>query len=443
MTTGWQYEVRWLVGIGVPAVSVAWLSGEVALVALAVLGGYLVRHLYFLSRLSGALAARRKLRPPLPSGLWGDVFEDVQALQARSRKRKRRLSRFFIRFRAASAILPDAVVVLGQGARVEWANPASAKLLGLVWPGVTGQTLTALVREPVLAEYLGGEDFSRPLVMPSPVNRAVILSVYVSPFFDKKQERLLVARDITEVYHLDQSRRDFVANVSHELRTPLTVISGFLETLVDANGEIPLQGRSLELMRQQAARMENIIGDLLALARLEQAEQALEGEPVRVADLLASIIEAARELSGGRGHELVLEVDPGLGLHGDSDELASAFSNLVFNAVRHTPPRTRVVVRWARDGDGACLSVADNGIGIPARDIPRLTERFYRIDRGRSRESGGTGLGLAIVKRVLDRHQGELHIASGDGRGSTFSCYFPSARVVALGDLPGGERVHE
>ncbi len=446
VTADWQQEIRWLLGVIILTALLGWWSGEMVWAAVLGLAAYLARHLYFLLRLAAALAVRRKLYEPFPSGLWGAVFEDVAALQARSRKRKRRLSRFFIRFRAASAMLPDAVVILGRGARVEWANPGAEKLLGLSWPTVSGQGLTALVREPVLAEYLERGDFNQPLVLPSPVNRAVMLSLYVSPFFGKKRERLVVGRDITEVYHLDQSRQDFVANVSHELRTPLTVISGFLETLVDADGRIPLEGRTLELMRQQAARMENIIGDLLALSRLEQAEQAPAGETVRVANVLATIIDEARELSGESGHELSLEADAGLGLHGDPDELASAFSNLVFNAVRHTPPRTRVEVRWEADEAGASVSVMDNGSGIPAREIPRLTERFYRVDKGRSRESGGTGLGLAIVKRVLDRHEGELHIASEDGRGSSFTCRFPSVRLVTIDPgaaLPGAEHVHE
>ena len=234
-----------------------------------------------------------------------------------------------------------------------------------------------------------------------------------------------MARDITRLYNLNQTRRDFVSNVSHELRTPLTVINGFLETLVHSDKKLTEHSRALQLMHQQTERMEVIIADLLTLSRLEMEQEEQPKETAAIPLMLNSIMGEARALSGERRHVLHLECQNSLWMQGSESELRSAFSNLIFNAVRHTPPRSEITVRWEKSADDLCFSVQDSGEGIAAIHIPRLTERFYRVDKGRSRKSGGTGLGLAIVKHVLSRHGGELRIESQVGKGSTFSCYFP------------------
>jgi two-component system, OmpR family, phosphate regulon sensor histidine kinase PhoR len=240
----------------------------------------------------------------------------------------------------------------------------------------------------------------------------------------------VVIRDITDVYKINQTRRDFVSNVSHELRTPLTVITGFLENLGD-NDKLPFQQRPFELMIQQADRMNCIINDLLTLSQLEMGEAPSAEKPVAVPDLLRRIFDQARLLADQKGgYHLELHADESLWLLGEENELMSAFSNLVFNAIVHTPPNTRIRVDWHLEGDRACLNVADNGPGIEEQHIPRLTERFYRVDKARSRQSGGTGLGLAIVKHIISRHDGELQIVSHTGEGSRFTCIFPRELIL-------------
>jgi two-component system phosphate regulon sensor histidine kinase PhoR len=247
-----------------------------------------------------------------------------------------------------------------------------------------------------------------------------------------QRRRLLVVRDITNIRHLEQVRRDFVANASHELRTPLTVLYGFLEALTEDEGEVPERWRRpLDLMTQQTLRMQRIIDDMLMLARLEgDSSQHAEGD-VNVPNLLQLIRAEAQALIGRRRHQLELDVDATLWLRGSELELRSAFSNLVSNAVHHTPDGSLIRIHWQERPDGGALfEVQDNGEGIAASHLPRLSERFYRVDASRSRARGGTGLGLAIVKHVLARHGAELSIHSAPGQGSRFGCQFPAARVV-------------
>ncbi len=264
---------------------------------------------------------------------------------------------------------------------------------------------------------------------PSPTDDAVMLSVRIVPYGEN--QRLVLARDISRLHRLEQMRRDFVANASHELRTPLTVLGGYLETLADSDDAALRQWQpAIEQMRHQANRMRRLVDDLLLLSRLETDEAPAEPEAVAVPAMLASIREDAELLAGERAHAIELEAEPGLQLRGDYHELRSAFANLVLNAVQHTPAEGRIAIRWYADAGGAHLAVSDTGPGIPPQHLPRLTERFYRVDVGRSRAAGGTGLGLAIVKHVLHRHGGALAIDSRLGRGSTFQCDFPSELIV-------------
>lgn len=426
----WRREIAWLALVSVGAVAGGWLVGGVWAWMSLGLGLRLGWHLWQLRELERWLAGGLEGEPGA-GGAWEPILERVRALQSNSRKRKRRLSRFLTRFREGVTALPDAVLILGREHHIEWANPAALGLLGVEWPADAGQPLGQVVRHPVLDEYLAGGVYTRPLDMPSPTNRAVVLSVSVTPF-GKKYQHLLVARDITLVYHLDQTRQDFVANASHELRTPLTVMTGFIETLADDERACPGWRRSLELMSSHAARMQRIVEDLLTLSKVEMGSAPGAREVVPVAALLKGTVAEARDLSGPARHELLLDADRALGLVGDPEEFRSACSNLIFNAVVHSPPRTRVEVTWRTRGTGARLEVRDNGTGIPARHLPRLTERFYRVDKGRSRESGGTGLGLAIVKHILIRYGAELSIASEEGRGSTFACDFPREVLTTL-----------
>jgi two-component system phosphate regulon sensor histidine kinase PhoR len=428
MPSPWKTELTRLTAVLLIAFLGGVFTGHGLFGLLLGLLAYMGWHLVQLTRLSNLLAEGSDLEPPFPSGLWERVYGRIRDLQIKSHKRKRRLSRFHSRFREAVGALPDAVVILNEQDGIEWCNPAALPLLGASWPQMASTPITDLIRHPILAEYLASEELSRPVHLPSPIDGRKMLAVRATPF-GQEQERLLVARDITRIYHLDQVRRDFVANVSHELRTPLTVISGFLETMEESgpnNGAAP----AIELMRQQTKRMQDTIDDLLVLSRLEMNNEQPEQETVVVGSLLEEIISEARTLSGEAKHRFELDIAPHIPLNGSSRELRTAFSNLIFNAVRHTPPGSEIRITWKEDEQGALLSVIDTGEGIAARHIPRLTERFYRVDEGRSRESGGTGLGLAIVKHILNRHDAELLISSKEGKGSTFSCRFPSARIL-------------
>jgi len=404
------------------------LSDQLILMLLLGIGGFFFWHFIQLLKLYYRLKERRSLPVSSSDTLWAYMYEHIRALQIKSQKRKRRLNRYFSRFREAATALPDATVILGRHGNIRWCNPASSMLLGLDWPGVAGENLAHLLQHPLLTDFLSHGDHSHPLEFSSPVDKTKVLSLLITPFGRKRSQQLVVVRDITRLYHLDHARRDFIANVSHELRTPLTVISGFLETMEDTHTEKGAE--FIPLMRQQAKRMDDTITDLLVLSRLEMDDKEPATEPIDVAALLANITDAAKALSGKSEHQIGLNADSTLMLRGDKKELQSAFSNLIFNAVRHTPGKAHIQINWGSEDNEAKFSVTDTGEGIPARHIPRLTERFYRIDAARSRDSGGTGLGLAIVKHILQRHDSKLDISSQEGRGSCFSCRFPQSRVV-------------
>nr|WP_148217583.1 phosphate regulon sensor histidine kinase PhoR [Allochromatium vinosum] len=402
----------------------------------------LLRHPWLLIRLALLIRRQHRLAPPFPLGLWGEVYRGIARYQQRGRKSRKRQIRFSRRFREAANAVPDALVILDKQHRVEWANPAAAKLMNIRWPEDDRRPFTEILTQPEILPFIEAGEYMRPLDIAPEHNRAIMLSLRITPFGERKKQRLVVGRDITKIYHLNMIRRDFVANASHELRTPLTVIAGFLETLLDAPGTPTPHRRPLTLMRNQTDRMCSIIEDLLTLSRLEMRESSEEQESVDVPDELHLILQEAQALSNGR-HGFESRIEEDLLLLGSPPELRSAFSNLVFNAVKHTPDGTRIQVVWQRGIDGVEFSVSDDGPGIPPEHLPRLTERFYRVDRARSRESGGTGLGLAIVKHVLNRHDGRLRIMSELGRGSRFVCRFPGKRALIRDDrdaMPVDER---
>jgi len=406
-----------------------WLivDGPLWLVPLALLPAA-ARHLYRLVHLSLLIRRHHRLAPPFPLGLWGEIYRAIAHYQQRGRKGRKRQIRFTRRFREAANAVPDALVILDKHHRIEWANPAAAALMNIHWPEDDGCCFTDLLAQPDLDDVIEAGEYMRPLDLAPAHNRALMLSLRITPFGERKKQRLVVGRDITKIYHLNMIRRDFVANASHELRTPLTVIGGFLETLLDAPATPEPHRRPLTLMHNQAERMRSIIEDLLTLSRLEMHDQPKDQEVVDVPDELQLIVQEAQALSNGR-HQILSDIDDNLLLHGSQPELRSAFSNLVFNAVKHTPEGTCIRVRWREEKDEAIFSVADNGPGIAPEHLPRLTERFYRIDTARSRESGGTGLGLAIVKHVLNRHNAQLSISSEPGHGALFSSRFERQRI--------------
>ena len=286
-----------------------------------------------------------------------------------------------------------------------------------------------LVDEVFGLQHFEQDSFAEPLEIPSPTNDRVRIQLYLTRYGNN--EHLMLVRDVTRIHQLEQMRKDFVANVSHELRTPLTVITGYLETLLDNVEDVnPRWSRALQQMSQQGSRMQTLLNDLLLLAKLEATDYPSDNLPVPVDALLQSIKGDAQALSGPRNQRISLEAAPGVKLKGSESELRSAFSNLVFNAVKYTQDEGSIRIRWWADAQGAHLSVQDSGVGIDAKHLPRLTERFYRVDSSRASNTGGTGLGLAIVKHVLMRHRGKLEISSVPGHGSTFTCHFAPAQLA-------------
>ncbi len=376
----------------------------------------------------------RTLEPPDSRGLWGDIFNGIHRLQRRQRSRRQKLATILQGIRESINAMPDAAVILRENSEIQWWNGPARDLLGLQWPQDEGQRIANLFRHPDFGSFIRREEEgTSTITVPSPVDEDLMLEIRLIPYAEN--QRLLLARDITRLYRLERMRRDFVANISHELRTPLTVIHGLSETLADTvgNGD-PRTRRSIELIHQQTLRMERLVEDLLMLSRLETEPKPVEMKPVNLPAVLGLLVEEARTLSGDGNHRIELDTDPGLWVYGDESELRSALSNLVFNAVKYTPAGGHIQVLWQRRGNRAYFRVEDDGPGIPAQHLPRLTERFYRLDSGRSSRTGGTGLGLAIVKHVLGRYGTRLQIKSEVGKGSRFSITFPERLTLPYVD---------
>ena len=386
----------------------------------------LVRHLRQLAALDHWLADPENRAVPDGVGLWEEVFARMNKMvRAQREEREQRIAALRDMQQATSA-LPEGVVILDETDRIEWCNPLAEQHFGLDGVRDIGQQITYLARQPEFVQYLSTDNFSEPLILRDTRQDGLILSIKLVPYSASK--KLLISRDITRFERIETMRRDFVANVSHELRTPLTVVNGFVETLCDMPKlDNDMARRALQLMSEQTQRMEHLVSDLLTLSKLDDALNALREENVAMPALLRTLYQEGLSLSAGR-HTLRLELDSEFKLLGNTEELRSACGNLVSNAIRYTPEGGEIVLRWqVRDGQPV-FSVQDNGLGIAPQHIPRLTERFYRVDHSRSRETGGTGLGLAIVKHVLIRHQARLEIVSEEGRGSTFSIVFPAKR---------------
>ncbi len=405
------------------------ITGEYAWALVLGLGGYLLWHIKQLLRLHRWLRERQPDEaPPEGYGLWGEVFDNIYHLQRRDQRVRGRLQAVIDRVQESTAALRDAVIMLDADGNLEWWNRAAEQLLGLKTPQDSGQSITNLVRHPRFKEYFEAGQYQEALELPSPISDRQRLQMQITRYGNN--EHLMFVRDVTRIHQLEQMRKDFVANVSHELRTPLTVIAGYLETLADNAEDVnPRWLRALQQMQQQAGRMQNLLNDLLLLAKLEATDYPSDNQPVAVDLLLLSIKNDAQALSAGRNHRIKLETDNQVRLKGSEAELRSAFSNLVFNAVKYSPEDSEIRIRWWTDDQGGHFSVADSGLGIEAKHLPRLTERFYRVDSSRASNTGGTGLGLAIVKHVLLRHRARLDIASVVGKGSTFTCHFPTQQL--------------
>ena len=357
-------------------------------------------------------------------GIFGRLYQHEKDLRNKISVRDEEIARLL----AAIQALTDGIVALDLNRQIIYCNSTAEMQLGLSLRTDRGQPIVNLVRQPEFLAYLEAGDYARPLTLRSDRSEDRVLSIHLLSYAGNRQ--LMQIKDVTQTDRLDSMRRDFVANVSHELRTPLTVLSGFLETLQEIEVDRDERQRYLGMMSEQSRRMESIVQDLLTLSSIEAAPPPTN-ELVDMANLIDKLRRDAEALSGGR-HTIVVESD-GLGdLLGAEPELVSAFGNLVANAVRYTPAGGTVRISWKASVSGGEFAVQDSGIGIDPKHLPRLTERFYRVDRGRSRDAGGTGLGLAIVKHSLNRHQAQLDITSTPGVGSRFAVKFPAARITGF-----------
>jgi two-component system phosphate regulon sensor histidine kinase PhoR len=404
-----------LIGIYLENVTLVLLIAAVTLIIF----NYL--HLY---RLTKWLWQSRKMSPPSAPGLWEHVYEGVYYLQRRNRNKRRNLGELVKRFREGSEALPDAVVVVDKEAKIVWCNRHARIEIGLKWPEDSGRRIDNLIRHPKFIEYFHSGEYHFPIEIPAPTNPSKTFEYRIMTYGE--DQLLLIVRDVSRVSQLEEMRKDFVANVSHELRTPLTVINGYLEVLTaDSSEDNPFVQKAMNEMGTQTKRMQALIEDLLILSRIEASAERIYENTINMTALLKQVETEAKTLNSEKQHNISFKVDDDLRIFGVETEMRSACSNLIFNAIHYTPAGGNIKVLWKKRSGGAYFAVIDDGDGIEEKHLRRLTERFYRVDKARSRKTGGSGLGLSIVKHVLNHHNSYLNIESKVGKGSEFSFILP------------------
>jgi two-component system phosphate regulon sensor histidine kinase PhoR len=365
--------------------------------------------------------------PPDSHGIWGQIFDDIYRLQRRNQAAKNKLKTVLKRIQDSTEALRDGVLMVDDQGALEWWNPAAQQYFALKESHDINRPVTNFVRDPLFKQYFDEANYSEPLEITSPINTNLTLQIHITLFGNN--DRLILIRNITRVKHLELMRQDFVANVSHELRTPLTVIRGYLETYIDNAEQMPPTWlRGMQQMENQALRMDNLVKDLLLLSVLENGQER-HPSPLNICAILEAVVADAKTLSNGQ-HNIKLHLVSHKNISGQENEIRSAFSNLVFNAVKYAPAGSDIDIRWREDTQGLYLDVIDDGDGIEPQHLSRLTERFYRVDSSRNNATGGTGLGLAIVKHTLALHNATLSIESELGKGSLFSCHFPAQLMI-------------
>ena len=368
--------------------------------------------------------------PPNLNGIWGALLFNVYRAQRQERIVQAEMVGLIDRAQSSLVALAEAVVLIDDQHQIEWWNPAAEKLLGIS-PLDRGRNLLAILRQPNFIEYFKHSDQAPDGIrLQVKMDEEHYVQVKLTRFGG--ESRLLVAYDITRMHNLEQMRKDFVDNISHELRTPLTVLSGYIETFTDQDDITPRWKRAFTQMQSQTKRMNALVNDLLLLSNLENNKKVAKNQIIDMANLMNQIFDDARAYNLDYGHTLNLDIDSHCDLIGSDMEIASAFSNLITNAIKYTPKGGIITIGWHEDGDHAYFTVQDTGIGINPKHLPRLTERFYRVDSARSRQTGGTGLGLAIVKHVLMQHGAHLEISSKENEGSTFTAVFPKERLYRM-----------
>ncbi|VAW97323.1 Phosphate regulon sensor protein PhoR (SphS) [hydrothermal vent metagenome] len=394
-----------------------------------VLFSYIIFTFLNISKLHHWLLHRKDEPLPDGRGYWGEIFHELFLMEKVQAKNKLILHETILRFQDATTALPDAMIILNKHQRIDWSNNAAESLVGVRYPEDAHQPISNLIRAPEFMKYLNKKDYNQVLNIPSPEHPAKQLAVQIIPYV--KAQTLIICRDISHINKLEEMRSSFVANASHELRSPITVISGYLETMQNNLPSDPDKlSKVINTMYGQSKRMERLVNDLLSLSKLETRPTDQHDNEIDISALLTAIKESAIILSGDKKHDIELNIKSKSNISGNYEELYSLFSNLVNNAVRYTPIKGHILILWEEIDKQIVFSVTDSGHGIPMQHIPHLTERFYRVNVDRSRESGGTGLGLAIVKHIVERHDGRLEINSKINVGSTFRCLFPTTRLI-------------
>ncbi|MCV2402075.1 phosphate regulon sensor histidine kinase PhoR [Marinomonas sp. C2222] len=418
--------INWLIGLGA-CVIIGLIIGQLLGVLLLYVLGTLYWQLYQLYQFHFWLRHSGKANPPEAKGIWGEVFNSVYRLQKKQRKSKRRMQQALKRIENSTAALKEGVIMADHQGNLEWWNQSAAHFFGLMWPTDRGQAITNIVRSPDFFRYFSQKRFGEPLIIKSPSVDDTFLEIQTTLY--DQNDHLIFIRDVTRMHLLEQMRTDFVANASHELKTPLTVIKGYLETLDMFKDDLPKSmQKGITNMTDQSERMEMLIEDLLLLSRLESDDEREEAQWLNILDIIRPILETTTSIASS-SHEIKINIPADARVNGSFKELYSAFSNLIINAVKYSPDGGEITIEWRTSLTTDELRVSDSGVGIDPWHIPRLTERFYRVDKGRGSQTGGTGLGLAIVKHVLSHHDAKLDISSEPGEGSTFSCCFPINRT--------------
>ncbi len=386
-------------------------------------------HYKQLHSLANWLWHSKTISPPESLGLWGRVFDGLNKKIRKQRKRQKKLTEQIRQYRDGAEALPDGAVILSNDLIIVWANKKALNLIGIRYPSDVGQRIDNLIRYPEFVDYLLQGDYREPCSIPSTIDSNIQLEMRLMAY--GSEQFLLLARDISQIYRMETMRRDFVANVSHELKTPLTVIRGYVEMFEMSSDELnPTWKKAFATMEGQITRMDNLVEQLLQLSHVESAQQDSLTQTIMMPALLTCLIDDAQWLNKEKQHQLVSDIDDNLAILGNESEIKSACANLITNAINYTPAGGKIAIKWQQVNGCAVFSVSDNGVGIRAEHLNRLTERFYRVDSSRSRDTGGSGLGLAIVKHVLQRHHAKLTIASEWGKGSTFTITFNQQPLI-------------
>lgn len=386
-------------------------------------------HYKQLHSLANWLWHSKTISPPESLGLWGRIFDGLNKKIRKLRKRQKKLTEQIRQYRDGAEALPDGAVILSSDLVIIWANSKALNLIGIRYPSDVGQRIDNLIRYPAFVDYLLKGDYQEPCTIPSTIDSNIQLEMRLMPY--GSEQFLLLARDISQIYRMETMRRDFVANVSHELKTPLTVVRGYIEMFEMSSDELnSMWKKAFTTMEGQITRMDNLVEQLLQLSHVESAQQNSALQTIMMPMLLASLIDDAQWLNKNKQHHITSHIDETLAILGNESEIKSACTNLIANAIHYTPKAGKIAITWQKIAGNAVFSVADNGVGIKAEHLHRLTERFYRVDTSRSRDTGGSGLGLAIVKHVLQRHNATLDISSEWGKGSTFTITFKQPPII-------------